>query len=370
MTSSRKPKTEVAGEEHVRLSVPELRRDINKEFGDGTVISGADLRDLVIKRLSSGSLSLDWMLGGGWVVNQFNEIIGDESSGKTALIMKTLAFAQRQDPKFFCLWVASETFNAVWAAELGVDLKRVELVESNVTEVAFATCLRFLENRACDLIVIDSLPALVPAEEDEAAIDKMQMGLQARLTGKFLRKAKAAGTRSLVDEDRPCTCLVVNQWRERIGVMFGDPRTPTGGRHLRYHLFTRVEVKREEWLLDPGKNKVGITIKAHNIKNKSAPPQRLAVVDFYFSHHQHHGPGDFDVAKEVLNMATMYGLMVRRGALYEWGGHQWRTKEGTLSGLREDLYVQRDLNNAIRKEAGLPELEPLNGKRPKVVRRG
>ena len=366
--SSRKASADADEVAH-RLSLEELRRSINKDYGEGTLIPGQDLQDLVIKRLSSGSLSLDWMLGGGWVMNQFNEIIGDESSGKTALIMKTLAFAQAQDPKFFCLWVASETFNAVWAAELGVDLRRVELVESNVTEVAFGTCLKFLENRACDMIVIDSLPALVPAEEDEAAIDKMQMGLQARLTGKFLRKAKAAGNRSLVDDDRPCTCLVVNQWRERIGIMFGDPRTPTGGRHLRYHLFTRVEVKRDEWVLDGAKNKVGLTIKAHNIKNKSAPPQRLAVVDFYFTPHLSFGAGDFDVAKEVFNMATMYGLMVRRGSLYEWSGHQWRTKEGTMGALREDLYVQRDLNNAIRKEAGLPELPNLR-QRAKVVRRG
>ena len=139
-----------------------------------------------------------------------------------------------------------------------------------------------MEERACDAVVIDSYPALVPSDEDEKIMMELTVGRGAYFTNKFMRKSYAAMARSLSEYDRPVLALFVNQWRERIGVFMGDPRTTPGGKGKNYSFLTRVEVAREEWLTTSAKVKVGQAIKARAIKNKTAPPQRVASVDFYF----------------------------------------------------------------------------------------
>jgi recombination protein RecA len=317
----------------------------NKRFGNDTLVNGDDVNHKSLPRCTTGSLAFDVMLGGGWPLNQWNEIIGNESNGKTVMVLKTIAANQALDPDYHCLWVASEEFVPDWAATLGVDLKRVTLATTNVMEEAYQIVIDMLDARVVDAVVIDSLPALVPGEEDEKTMEQFAVGLGARLTGKFMRKSSKAQRRSLVDEERNCLGLIINQWREKIGVIYGDPRTTPGGKAKNFHYFTRVEVARDEWL-EVDKKKVGLAIKARTIKNKTAPPQRQGVVDFYFDDYGPFHKGDYDSIKETFSLAVANDIVIRRGAYYEYKGQRWQGKEPVLASLREEV----DLATAMSAE--------------------
>jgi len=284
-------------------SLTSIIASINKKCGEDVLIRGSQIREEVL-RVTSGVLAYDLMLGGGWPVNQWSEIIGEESSGKTALAYKTIAANQKINPNFIALWIAAEAYVPQYAKAVGVDIDRLWVVESNMMEQVYDIIIRALENRAVDMIVLDSLPSLIPSDEAEKAMDEFTMGLGARLTGKFFRKSSKSQRRSLIDEDRPCTGLVINQWREKIGVIWGDNRTTPGGKAKNFHYFARVEVKRDEWLKDK-EEIVGQTIKARTIKNKTYRPQQTAVVDFYFTKSNGFTFGDFDTVKDVVNIAIV-----------------------------------------------------------------
>jgi recombination protein RecA len=168
------------------------------------------------------------------------------------------------------------------------------VVETNVMEYVYDISLRVLDKRAVDCIVIDSLPALVPSVEDEKEMMEMTMGLGARITGKFLRKSGRAQRRSLVETERGCTGLIINQWRDKIGVMYGDPRTTPGGKAKNFHYFARVEVARDEWITEKDE-KVGQSIRAKTLKNKTYRPYQDAVVDIFLTDTKGFSLGSFDV---------------------------------------------------------------------------
>ena len=322
----------------------------NKKYGEDIVVQGSRIQE-EMPRITTGVLAYDLMLGGGWPVNQWSEIIGDESSGKTALAYKTIAANQQADPEFCALWVAAEEYVPEYAKAIGVDLSRLWVVESNVMEHVYDLVLKVMDNRAIDLIVIDSLPALVPSDEAEKAMEDFTVGLGARLTGKFFRKSSKAQKRSLIHEDRGCTGLIINQWREKIGVMWGDPRTTPGGKAKNFHYFCRVEVKRDEWLKDKDMV-VGQTIKARTMKNKTYRPQQSAVIDFYFTKTRGFDFGDFDTIKDIVNIATAEDLISRAGAYYSFGEQRWQGKEALLAGVREDLDLQKQIKDAVWKRFG------------------
>lgn len=334
-------------------SLESIIRSLNKKYGDNTVIQGSRVQE-ELPRISTGVLAFDLMLGGGWPVNQWSEIIGEESSGKTALAYKTIAANQALDPDFCALWVAAEEYVPEYAKAIGVDLDRLWVVESNVMENVYDFVLKVMENRAVDLIVIDSLPALVPNDEAEKMMEDFTVGLGARLTGKFFRKSSKSQKRSLVEEDRGCTGLIINQWREKIGVMWGDNRTTPGGKAKNFHYFCRVEVKRDEWLKDKDEI-VGQTIKARTMKNKTYPPQKVAVIDFYFTETRGFSFGSFDTVKDIVNIATAYDLITRAGAFYSYGDQRWQGKEALLNAVREDLDLQASIKSAVWKKFGLAE---------------
>jgi recombination protein RecA len=186
---------------------------------------------------------------------------------------------------------------------------------------------------------------LVPGDEYERSMDEFTVGLGARLTGKFFRKSSKAQRRSLIEEERGCTGLIINQWREKIGVMWGDPRTTPGGKAKNFHYFTRVEVKKDEWLKD-GKSAVGQTIKGRTLKNKTYRPQQQAVVDFYFAETTGFRVGDFDTVKDVVNIAIACEVITRAGAFYSYKNEKWQGKEKVLDAMRADL----DMQETLRKE--------------------
>jgi recombination protein RecA len=275
-------------------------------------------------------------------MNQWSEIIGNESSGKTALAFKTIAANQQANPEWVAMWVAAEEFVPDYAAAIGVDLDRLWVVQNNVMEEVFDLVIRTLDNRAADCIVIDSLPALVPGDEAEKLMEEFTVGLGARLTGKFLRKSGKAQKRSLVEQERGCTGLIINQWREKIGNVYGDPRTTPGGKAKNFHYFTRVEVARDEWLTNKDE-KVGQSIRARTLKNKTFKPQQVGVVDFYFADCPGFHFGQFDTVKDVVNIGIALGAITRAGAYYTYGDQKWQGKDNLVQGVREDLGLQEAL---------------------------
>lgn len=324
-----------------RESLASIIASINKKYGDDIIVQGSQVRE-ELPRITTGVLAFDLMLGGGWPTNQWSEIIGNESSGKTALAYKTIAANQALDPEWLAMWVAAEEFVPDYAQSIGVDLDRLWVVESNVMEHTYDLVLRALDNRAVDCIVIDSLPALVPGDEAEKAMDEFTMGLGARLTGKFLRKSSKSQRRSMVSDDRGCTGLIINQWREKIGITYGDPRTTPGGKAKNFHYFARVEVARDEWIKDKDEA-IGQTIRARTIKNKTYRPQQTAQVDFYFANARGFHLGEFDTVKDAVNICIAIDVITRAGAFYSYNGQKWQGKDALVQAVREDLDLQADL---------------------------
>ena len=322
---------------------------INKDLGAGTIVLGSEIIASP-PRFTSGSLSIDVALGGGWPPNQWHEIIGEASNGKTALALKTVAANQKRDPEFTTVWVAAEEWVVGYAELCGVDSSRVYVVSTNIMEEAYEAVIKFAESKAIDCIVLDSLPALVPSAEDDKEMEESTVGRGALLTNKFFRKVGKASKRSLVSPERPFIGIVINQYRMKIGVQYGDPRTTPGGLGKDYAFFTRTEVRRDEWIesgTGQEKRRVGQSIKARIIKNKSAAPSQVATVDFYFSEGETVPAGEFDFAKEVIAMGIINKVITRAGAYYRYAGRQWQGSDAMLSSIREEIDLKETLERDV-----------------------
>lgn len=323
--------------------------DDRKGYGAGTVLFASEVLPSP-PRLSTGSLAIDVALGGGWPANQWAEIIGSESSGKTCLALQTVAYNQRNDPDFITVWCAAEGFDDDYAKMCGVDLSRVILVTTNIMEEAYQACLDYLQTRDVDLIVVDSLPALSPEMEWDKELNERAPGAGAFVTGLFFRKSYKATKRSLTFEERPVYGLMVNQYRSKLGVQYGDPRTTPGGEGKNYRFYTRVEVRRDEFITTQsnGKgDKVGQAIKIRTVKNKSAPPQQVAVVDFYFHPFAGHEAGRWDNVKEVAFLAMQFGVVTLRGSRYYYDEQSYQGREPLFTALREDEGLRRDMSKRV-----------------------
>ena len=322
---------------------------INKKMGDDTIVLGSDITQTG-SRLTTGSVAIDVALGGGWPSNQWHEIIGEASNGKTALALKTIAANQRRDPEFTTVWIAAEEWVPGYAEMCGVDVSRVYVVSTNIMEEAYEAVIRIVESKAIDCIVLDSLPALVPGAEDEKEMEEATVGRGALLTNKFFRKVGKASKRSLIRPERPFIGIIINQWRSKVGVMYGDPRTTPGGLGKDYAFFTRMEVRRDEWIeagTGQDKRKVGQSIKVRVIKNKSAAPGQIAIVDFYFANGGDIDAGQFDFAKEIVAIGKLNKVIVRAGAYYRYAGRQWQGEDAILASIREEIDLRETLERDV-----------------------
>lgn len=327
-----------------------IMASINKRFGTNTVVIGEQIRSDLIQRITTGSTTLDYILGGGFPSNQWNELVGEPSHGKTAIALKVVAANQAVNPDHITVWVAAEQWVPDYAAMCGVDTSRVIVIETNIMEEAYQAVIEFAESKSVDAIVIDSLPALIPAPEAEKNMDEMTIGRGALLTNKFFRVVGQAMKRSLVEDERPILGLIINQYRMKIGVMHGDPRTTPGGEGKNYAFFTRSEVRRDEWIeAGTGVNKVrvGQRIKIRTIKNKTAPPQRVAYIDFYFQAHSIFSPGDYDTAKEVASMAIVKDIVDRKGGWVYYNDRKWQGLEAFANSVREEVDLFEDLRDKV-----------------------
>lgn len=326
-------------------SLDEIADEINKKLGEEILIKGSAAK-AAVPHVSTGVLAYDLALGGGWAANQWNEIVGEESSGKTAIAYRTIAANQQRDPEWLALWVAAEEYVPDYAASFGVDLDRLWVVETNEMESALELVLKAVENRAVDCVVIDSLPALVTETEVNKSMDEASVATGAQILSRFFKKCAKAQRRSMTDEDRSCTLIAINQWRDKIGVMYGDPRTTPGGKAKNYYYFTRVEVRRDEWISEGSKldTRVGQTIKMRVMKNKTYRPQQIAQADFYFADTYGFRKGEFDTVKDIVNVALALELFEGR---YKFEGERIASKKEELYDIvRQDLGLQARLRDA------------------------
>ena len=337
-----------------------LVTQLNKRFGTNTVVTASDVRSDLIPRITSGSLAMDYILGGGFPGNQWNELIGEEHSGKTLICLKTIAANQKLDPNYTTVWIAVEQWVPEYAEMLDVDMSRVILVDPKSMEEAYDAAIAVVKTRAVDAVVIDSLPALSPGQELEKDMGEATVGRGALLTNKFFRVVNSAMKRSMVEQDRPILGLMVNQWRMKIGVMYGDPKITPGGLGKNYAYFTRLEVKRDNWIeIGSGKSKVrvGISVKVRTLKNKVAPPQRVATVDFYFADGGLCPAGEYDFAKEICALAEVTGVITRsstNGGSFVFGDRKWKSRDNLYSSIREEIDLKEDLSQKVLTVKGMP----------------
>lgn len=333
---------------------------INKEYGEGAIMVASDMH--VPMKFASGSLSLDASLNGGWAANQWAEIYGPENHGKTAIVLKTLAENQRRDPEWFTLWVASEHYDLDQATALGVDTSRVHVLSTQDMAFAYQTVIDYLEARACDMVVIDSYPALIAPQEDEKDMDEYTQAEGAKMTNKFFRKVGKAGLRNYQDPtDRPFVAFFINQPREKIGGWSptGQPvETTPGGRGKNFAFYTRLEVKRAEWIQEGPKKsptKVGQVIRTRAIKHKGGPPQRVASIDFYFTESEKFHRGEYDTAKDILTVAVLFDVVHKGGGWYRYDERRWQGLDNVLASLREEPDLMKEVEQATRDAFNRPE---------------
>lgn len=347
----------------MRSDTQAIINKLNRDFGPQTTIRAADLA--VPKRFTSGSLALDVALGGGWPGGKWVEVRGRESSGKTAVTLKTVAANQREDEDFEALWIAAESYDVDQAAALGVDNSRVTVIPTQEMELAFELMVESAASKAFDMIVLDSYPALIPSEESEKAMDEFTTAVGARLMNKFTRKAGKATERAADGTERHMLGIIINQYRDKIGgfARFGVPQTTPGGHGKDYFFYTILDVARDEFITEkrpgiPDPVKVGQSIKFRTIKNKSAAPQQTASVDFYFRGAPYLGftRGAYDVAKEYFTMGVLFGVFRKGGAWYSYEGQRWQGKDKVLASLREDLELQDAVKVAVLDRAKNPKL--------------
>lgn len=346
---------------------------LNKKYGEGSVVRAKDIQ--IHKRYPTGWLGLDVALGGGWPANQPIEVLGKESHGKTALVFKTIAACMAADPNFTVLWVAAEHYDVDQATALGVDNDRVVVHSTQAMEEAFEVMLAFGASKAVDGIVLDSYPALIA--DDEAAKDMDEfatMAVGARLFGKFFRKWGGTVHNDITNPDaKPLLGpIIINQYRDKIGGYSprGTPQTSPGGNAKNYAYYVRVDVARDEFITETFKGvetKVGQTIKVKTTKNKSAAPQQVAVIDFYFRDAPKHGfkRGEYDIGSDIVLMAVLFGVVTKRGAWFYFengeldeGGkpkHRWQGGPALKEGILSDDALYAAVEAEVRKRAANPQ---------------
>ncbi|QDP40248.1 recombinase RecA [Radiobacillus deserti] len=323
-------------------------KQIEKQFGKGSIMKLGEQAEQKIATVPSGSLALDVALGvGGYPRGRVIEIYGPESSGKTTVSLHAIAEAQRQGGQAAFI-DAEHALDPVYARKLGVNVDELLLSQPDTGEQALEIAEALVRSGAVDMIVIDSVAALVPKAEIEGEMGDSHVGLQARLMSQALRKLSGAINKSKT------TAIFINQIREKVGVMFGNPETTPGGRALKFYSSVRLEVRRAE-TLKQGNDMVGNKTKIKVVKNKVAPPFRTAEVDIMY------GEG-ISREGELLDIGSDLDIVLKSGAWYSYNEERLgQGRENAKQFLKENEDVSLEIYNAIRNHYDMDTLAPEAG---------
>ena len=310
-------------------------KQIEKQFGKGSVMKLGDRAAVDVAVIPTGSLTLDMALGiGGYPKGRIIEIYGPESSGKTTLTLHAIAEVQKQGGTAAFI-DAEHAIDPVYAKNLGVNIDELILSQPDSGEQGLEIAETLVRSGAIDLVVVDSVAALVPQVELDGEMADQQMGLQARLMSKALRKL--SGVMNKTD----CTIIFINQLREKIGVMFGNPETTTGGRALKFYSSVRVEIRRSE-VIKNGTEIVGNKVNIKVVKNKVAPPFKSTQVEIIY------GKG-ISRDGEVLDLAVDKDIVDKSGAWYAYKGEKiGQGRENAKRYLVEHPDIMNEITEAIK----------------------
>ena len=309
---------------------------LEKQFGKGSIMRlGDDSPVLQVQAISTGSMALDYALGvGGLPRGRVTEIYGPESSGKTTLALHVIAEAQKGGG-IAAIVDAEHAFDPTYARRLGVDINALLVSQPESGEQALSIVETLVRSGAVDIVVIDSVAALVPQAELEGEMGDSVVGLQARLMSQALRKLTGAISKS------SSVCLFINQLRDKIGVMYGSPETTTGGKALKFYSSVRLDIRKIAQIKD-GEEVIGNRTKVKVVKNKVAPPFKTAEFDILY------GEG-ISVLGELIDLAVEFGIIKKAGAWFSYGTEKLgQGRENVKKLLKEDETLRNTIRQQVR----------------------
>lgn len=309
---------------------------VEKQFGKGAIMRMGDgSAGLTVQAISTGSMALDFALGvAGLPRGRITEIFGPESSGKTTLALHVIAEAQREGG-IAAIVDAEHAFDPAYARKLGVDINALLISQPESGEQALSIVETLVRSGAIDVVVVDSVAALVPQAELEGEMGDSVMGLQARLMSQALRKLTGAISKSST------VCIFINQLRDKIGVMYGSPETTTGGKALKFYSSVRLDIRKIAQLKD-GEEIIGNRTKVKVVKNKVAPPFKTAEFDILY------GEG-ISVLGELIDLGVEFGIIKKAGSWFSYGQDKLgQGREAVKKLLREDTALYAKIHDQVR----------------------
>lgn len=312
------------------------QEQINKQFGDGAIRRLGDTKTVDVELVSSGALSLDLALGGGYPKGRILEIYGPESSGKTTLTLHAIAEVQKLGGTAAFI-DAEHALDPAYARKLGVDTDNLLVSQPDNGEQALEIAETLVRSNAVDLVVVDSVAALVPQAEIEGEMGDSHMGLQARLMSQALRKLTGIISKSHT------TVIFINQIRMKIGVMFGNPETTTGGNALKFYASVRLDIRRTGQIKN-GEEIIGNRTKVKVVKNKIAPPFRVAEFDIMYNE-------GISRTGDVLDLAVLHGIVGKSGAWFDYADAKiGQGREASKAYLAANPKVLAEIEAKVRKK--------------------
>lgn len=310
---------------------------ITKQFGDGSIMKLGENHNVNIELIPSGALSLDLALGGGYPKGRIIEIYGPESSGKTTLALHAIAEAQKTGGQAAFI-DAEHALDPAYAEKIGVQIDNLLISQPDNGEQALEICETLVRSNAVDLIVVDSVAALTPKAEIDGDMGDAQMGLQARLMSQAMRKLTAIIAKS------KATVIFINQIRMKLGVMFGNPETTTGGNALKFYASVRVDIRRIGQIKN-GEDIIGNRTKIKVVKNKIAAPFRTAEFDIMYNE-------GISKVGDVLDLAVQYGVLDKAGAFLKYNGETiGQGREAVKRLFKENSALFAEIEEKVREKA-------------------
>lgn len=334
MAKAEKPAKKSAEDKGKNQALDLAMQQITKQFGDGAIMKLGEEHKADVELISSGALGLDLALGGGYPKGRIIEIYGPESSGKTTVALHAIAAVQKNGGTAAFI-DAEHALDPAYAKKLGVDTENLLVSQPDNGEQALEICETLVRSNAVDLVVVDSVAALVPQAEIDGDMGDSHMGLQARLMSQALRKLTGIINKS------KATVIFINQIRMKIGVMFGNPETTTGGNALKFYSSVRVDIRRIGQI-KVGDDIVGNRTKAKIVKNKIAPPFRIAEFDIMYNE-------GISQTGDVLDLAVEYGIVDKAGAWFSYKDAKLgQGRDASKQYLKDNPKVLAEIDKLVR----------------------